>query len=246
MRIFLAMLLFSTIAMAQAAPAPLQPSEEDQAKRSDTLTIPAGAQIPLRLTQAISTKTAREGDPVYASTSFPFVINDRVLVPVGTYVQGRISSVKRGGRVHGRAEVLMHFTSLIYPNGYTVMLPGSVQNVPGAGTNSVKGQEGTIQSDSQTGQKVGTAATTAATGAAIGGISHGWQGAGIGAGIGAAAGTAIGMLTRGHDVTLEAGTGVNMVIQRPINVDATRISGVSSNRSFQLHRFPRTESQSQR
>jgi type IV secretion system protein VirB10 len=117
----------------------------------------------------------------------------------------------------------MHFTSLIYPSGYTVMLPGSVENVPGAGTNSVKDKEGTVQSDSQTGQKVGTAATTAATGAAVGGLSNGWKGAGIGAGIGGAAGAAIAMLTRGHDVTLDAGTGINMVIQRSITIDAARV-----------------------
>jgi type IV secretory pathway VirB10-like protein len=232
MRALLGLLLISSLAMAQAGSA----ASPDKSKAADTLTIPAGAQIPLALKQAISTKTAREGDPVYASTTFPFVINDRVLVPAGTYVQGRISSVKRAGRVHGRAEVLMHFTSLIYPDGYTVMLPGSVDNVPGAGTNSVKGQEGTIRADSQTGQKVGTAATTAATGAAIGGLSNGLKGAAIGGGIGGAVGTAIAMLTRGHDVTLDVGTGVNMVIQRPINVDATRISGAPSERGFEAHR----------
>ncbi len=233
MRTLLAILLISTLTMAQAG----STASAGKAQGAETLTIPAGAQIPLALKQAISTKTAKEGDPVYAATSFPFVINDRVLVPAGTYVQGRISSVKRGGRVHGRAEVLMHFTSLIYPNGYTVMLPGSVENVPGAGTNSVKGQEGTIQADSQTGQKVGTAATTAATGAAIGGLTTGGlRGAAIGAGIGGAVDTAIGMLTRGHDVTLDVGTGVNMVIQRPIAVDATRISGMPSSRGLEANR----------
>ncbi|HVO62293.1 MAG TPA: hypothetical protein VMT53_15255 [Terriglobales bacterium] len=233
MRALLGVLLMSSMAFAQAD----SRTAGSEPKASDTLTIPAGAQIPLALKQAISTKTARDGDPVYATTTFPFVISERVLVPAGTYVQGRITSVKRAGRVHGRAEVLMHFTSLIYANGYTVLLPGSVENVPGAGKESVKDKEGTIQSDSQTGQKVGTAATTAATGAAIGGLSgHGWTGAGIGAGIGGAAGAAIAMLTRGHDVTLDAGTGVNMVIQRPIAVDATRISGTSSERP---HRYAR-------
>lgn len=237
MRALLGVLLISTLAAAQAGSAASGSSSSDKGKASDTLTIPAGAQIPLALKQAISTKTAREGDPVYASTTFPFVIQDRVLVPAGTYVQGRISSVKRGGRVHGRAEVLMHFTSLIYPNGYTLLLPGSVENVPGAGTNSVKGQEGTIQSDSQTGQKVGTAAATAATGAAIGGIHDGWKGAGIGAGIGGAAGAAIAMLTRGHDVTLETGTGINMVIQRPIKVDAARVSAGPQEHAMESHGY---------
>lgn len=232
MRALCSVLLISSLALTAATCFGQADNAAPAAKDSDTLTIPAGAQIPLALKQAISTKTAREGDPVYATTTFPFVINDRVLVPAGTYVQGRISSVKRAGRVHGRAEVLMHFTSLIYPNGYTILLPGSVQNVPGQGSHGVKDKEGTIQQDGQTGQKVGTAATTAATGAAIGGLSgHGWTGAGIGAGIGGAAGAAIGMLTRGHDVTLDEGAAVNMVIQRPIAVDATRISGNPPERS---------------
>jgi hypothetical protein len=235
MRALLAVLLISTVAMAQAGSTPAASSSAEKSTPSDTLSIPAGAQIPLALKQAISTKTAQEGDPVYATTTFPFVINDRVLVPAGTYVQGRISSVKRAGRVHGRAEVLMHFTSLIYPSGYTVLLPGSVENVPGAGTNSVKDKEGTVRSDSQTGQKVGTAATTAATGAAIGGLGNGWKGAAIGAGLGGAAGAAIAMLTRGHDVTLDAGTAVNMVIQRPITLDATRISDAPHQHGFEAH-----------
>ena len=238
MRALLGVLLISTLATAQtgSAASARSTSSSDKAKASDTLIIPAGSQIPLVLRQAISTKTAREGDPVYASTSFPFVVNDRMLVPAGTYVQGQISSAKRGGRVHGRAEVLIHFRSLIYPNGYTVLLPGSVDNVPGEGTNSVKGQEGTIRSDSQTGEKVATAASTAATGGLIGGLSHGAKGAGIGAGIGGAAGAAIAMLTRGHDVTLEAGSGINMVIERPISVDATRVFAGPQEHAMESHR----------
>ena len=98
----------------------------------------------MALKQAISTKNAREGDPVYAETTFPFVLNDHILVPAGTYVQGRISHVQRAGRMKGRAEILMHFTTLIYPSGYTVILPGSIQNMPGADKTSMKDQEGTV------------------------------------------------------------------------------------------------------
>ena len=46
-----------------------------------------------------------------------------------------------------RAEILIHFTSMIYPSGYTVMLPGSVENTPGADDKGVKDKEGTIQAD---------------------------------------------------------------------------------------------------
>jgi type IV secretory pathway VirB10-like protein len=186
--------------------------------------IPAGTKVALMLKQAISTKTAKEGDAVYAETTFPVAIDNKMIVPPGTYVQGKISQVKRGGHVKGRAELLIHFTSMIYPNGYTVMLPGSLENVPGAEKSTVKGQEGTIQQDSQTGEKLGTVAKTAGAGAAIGGIAgQGWKGAGIGAGVGGAVGAAIAMLSRGADVRLEPGTSVEMVIQREVPLDSSRI-----------------------
>jgi len=225
-RTMLTLLLLSASAAAQAGPG-TQPKLAATSAGSTTtakeLTIPAGTKVPLALKHAISTKSAREGDAVYAQTTFPVVQNDRVLIPAGTYVQGKISRVQRAGRIKGRAEVLMHFTTLIYPSGYTVLLPGAVENVPGADKTSMKGQEGTIRQDSQTGQKVGTVAGTAGTGAVVGGLSHGGKGAAVGAGVGGAVGTAIALLTRGNDVKLDAGTTLEMVIQREVPLDASRI-----------------------
>jgi len=188
-----------------------------------TLTIPAGTKVPVALKHAISTKGTRTGDAVYAETTFPVVTDNRVLIPAGTYVQGRITEIRRGGRIKGRAQVLMHFTTLIYPSGYTVILPGAVENAPGVDKSGVKDQEGTLQKDSQTGEKVGTIATTAGTGAVIGGLSEGGKGALIGAGVGGAVGTAIGLLTRGDDLKMDAGTTIELVVQRDIQVDASRV-----------------------
>jgi type IV secretion system protein VirB10 len=188
-----------------------------------TISIPAGTKVPLALKQAISTKSAKEGDPVYAETTFPFVVNDRIIIPAGTYVQGKITHIKRPGRIKGRAELLMHFTSMIYPSGYTVLLPGSVENMPGAEKTSMKDEEGTIRQDGEKGKDIGTVAQTASTGAIIGGVTNGGKGAGIGAAGGGAVGLAIALLSRGSDVRLEPGTSVEMVIQREIAVDAKRI-----------------------
>jgi hypothetical protein len=216
-------LLVAGMLVAQSAPAadPAPPSSDSG---NPILTIPAGTRVPLSLKQAISTKTARDGDPVYAETAFPFVVNDRVLIPAGTYIQGKITHVKRGGHVKGRAEVLIHFTSMIYPSGYTVMLGGSVENTPGAEKTTMKDSEGTIRQDSETGRKARSAAEGATTGAVIGAVTNGGKGAGIGAGIGGVAGLAIGMLSRGADVRLEPGTSIEMEIQREVTVDSSRIS----------------------
>jgi type IV secretion system protein VirB10 len=215
-------LLFAGLATAQS-PAPNSTAPSEDAKKR-TLTIPVGTMIPLSLKQAISTKTAKSGDPVYAETAFPYVVDERVLIPAGTYVQGKIERAQRGGHLKGRAEVLIHFTSMIYPNGYTVLLGGSIENTPGAEKTSVKDSEGTIQEDSDAGKKVKDAAGGAATGAVIGAVTNGARGAGIGAGIGGVTGLAVGMLSRGADVRLERGASIEMEIQREVTVDASRIS----------------------
>lgn len=183
------------------------------------ITIPAGTRVPLRLESAISTKSAQPGDGIYLRTIFPVSIDNAMAIPVGTYVQGVITEVKRPGRVKGRAEVLFRFTTLVYPDGYTVTIPGALKSVPGAENSKVKDKEGTVEANGTKGRDAGTIAETSAGGAAIGGIEGGWKGAGIGSGIGAAAGTALVLLTRGNDVRLEAGSTVEMVLQRDLVLD---------------------------
>jgi hypothetical protein len=241
MRVLLTVVLVSGIAWGQAAetskPAasPAQaasaaPAATTPAQRADSnaAVIPAGSKIPLLLKQAISTKNAREGDAVYAETAFPFVLNERVIVPAGTYIQGKIQHAERAGRVKGRAEILIHFTSMIYPSGYTLMLPASVENTPGADSNSVKDSEGTIQQDKDTGKKVEDAAKGGVYGtmggATAGGLATGsLNGARAGAGIGAATGIAWALLRHGPDVKLDVGTSIEMEIQRDIPVDMSRV-----------------------
>jgi len=239
------LLLISGMALGQAAettPAPATPIHDSSTQDSNAsaasaaapaadpnaLVIPAGSKIPLSLNQAISTKNARGGDAVYAVTAFPFVLDNRMLVPAGTYVQGKISRVERAGHGHGRAEILMHFTSMIYPSGYTVMLPGSIENMPGSDSTSVKDKEGTVQHDKNTGKKIEDAAKGGVYGtmggATAGGLATGsLNGARVGAGVGAAAGIAWALLKRGPDVKLEVGTSIEMQVERPITIDASRI-----------------------
>jgi hypothetical protein len=218
------LLFFGTgTALAQTAQPPASPAVAASPSKA-SITIPAGSKVPLSLKQAISTKTAKEGDPVYAETTFPYVINDKIAIPVGTYIQGKITHVERGGHVKGRAQLLIHFTSMIYPSGYTVLLGGSVENTPGTEKTTMKGPEGTIQQDSDAGKKAKDVAGAATTGAVIGAISDGGKGAGIGAGIGGVAGMAVAMLTRGSDVRMQPGTSIEMEIQREVTVDPSRIT----------------------
>ena len=244
MRGILTALLLSAMAWGQAAgttkPADssAQPSAQattvPSAAPSDpnAMIIPAGSKIPLLLKQAISTKNAREGDAVYAETAFPFVMNDRIVVPSGTYIQGKIMRTEHAGRSKKRAEILIHFTTLIYPSGYTVMLPASIENTPGSDSNSVKDKEGTIQADKDTGKRIEDAAKGAAVGGTVGSIggvaAGGLNGARYGGLLGMAGGVAWALLKHGPEVKLDVGTSLEMEVQRDIPVDATRIQVAKS------------------
>src|SRR5271165_3413172 len=146
-------------------PIPQQQSNVDPAADYN---VAAGTKIPLTLTQGITTKTAKEGDPVYAQTAFPVAQNNRIVIPAGSYVQGVVHRVVRPGRVKGRAELQLSFTSMIFPNGYTVLIPATVQGVPGSQSMSTKGTEGTIQGDSSKGKDTATIVRDSAAGAGIG------------------------------------------------------------------------------
>ncbi|HXW90658.1 MAG TPA: hypothetical protein VEK33_08930 [Terriglobales bacterium] len=230
MRVVASVLLLAMVASAQVSPTGSEAANSSSTS-PPTLIIPAGTKLPVVLKHAISTRGNREGDVVYAETSFPVVANGRVLIPAGTYVQGRISHIQQAGRIKGRAEVLIHFTTLIYPSGYTVLLPGAVENAPGVDKTKIKDDEGTIRADSKAGEKVATAAGTAATGTVIGAATGGGKGALIGAAIGGAVGTAIGLLTQSNEVRLDAGTTIEMVIQRDVSVDADHVPKTTSTAS---------------
>lgn len=226
------LLTIAGAALAQQ-PATQQPepvaAPAQQASETRSIEVPAGTKVLLSLRSAIHTKTAKPGDAVYLSSNFPVVVGNRVVIPTGVYVQGVIDSVVRPGRVKGRAAVRMHFTSMIFPNGTVVNIPGVVSGLPGSAGPSVQ-KEGEIQQSSGKGKDAGTVARTTIGGATIGTIGGAAAGRpGLGAGIGGAAGAAAGLVStlfaRGNDVVLNIGQGVEMVLERPLIITNANLSG---------------------
>jgi type IV secretion system protein VirB10 len=221
-------------AASQPAPAPAaaaataDPAAANSANASvpaiqkRTYTVPAGTKVLLQLRSSVNTKSARVGDGVYLSSAFPVVVGNHVMIPTGVFVQGVVDRVVRAGRVTGKSQLDMHFTSIIFPNGSVVEIPGVVSGLPGASKQDVKNGEGTIEQDKDKGRNAGkTAAIALPTGAGVGsiaGISSGHSLGGGLAGLGAGLATVglVTLFTRGADVSIEAGTQVEMVLQRPL------------------------------
>ncbi len=224
-----------TSAASPQTPPAASPTVFDSADRPRWI-VPAGTKIPMQLRQAISTKNAQPGDPIYARTTFPIVIDQRVMIPAGTYVQGVVDRVKRAGRIKGTAELQFHVKSLLYANGYTVDMAAAVDQVPGD-ENSHSKEPGTVKHDSEKGKDVQRIGRGAAEGGAVGGIagaaaSGTTRGVGIGGLTGVAAGSMIAVMARGSDLRLANGSVVDVVLNHAIALDPDKILRRSELRAY--------------
>jgi hypothetical protein len=193
--------------------------------------VPAGTRIPIQLRQPISTKGAQPGDPIYAQTAFPVVVNGDMVIPAGTWVQGTVDFVKRAGRIKGTAELQFHLTQLIYANGYTVDIAAAITQVPGDPGSHMK-EPGTIQHDSEKGKDLERVGTAASQGGQIGALagaaaSPSIRGFGVGGLSGVAAGTLIALLARGTDVRFDTGTAVEIALNHAMAIEPDKVNRVA-------------------
>jgi len=183
--------------------------------------VDSGTHILLNMINSVSTKAAVPGDRIYLETAFPVLSQGRIVVPQGSWVTGTITEVKRPGRVKGRGSLQVRFDSLTLPNGVTRNFRSDLGALDSRENETLKREQSKIGGPGDKKGDVGTVVgtTTAGTvigsgvGAAAGNVA---RGAGIGAGAGAAAGL-LGVLTsRGPDATLNKGSTVEMVLDRPL------------------------------
>ena len=224
-----------TAAATPPAATDTAPAPSAAAPGAPIILVPAGTKVLLETRSAINTRSAKPGDGVYLYSTFPVIVGNRVVIPAGVYVQGVVDTVVRPGRGLGaqKAQLNMHFTSMIFPNGSVVEIPGVVNSLPGAEHQQVNGDEGTIQQNGgsnkahNAGETAKVAVPTGATIGSIGGLQSGHPLAGglEGAGAGLAAAGIVALFTRGADVNIASGTQVEMVLQRPLQLQEANVNG---------------------
>jgi type IV secretion system protein VirB10 len=180
------------------------------------------------LRNGINTRTAKAGDSVYFETAYPIAQNNRIVIPMGSFVRGKILESKRPGLIKGRGEFRMVLEQMTFPNGYTVSLGATPASADRDGREGVDA-EGKIIGPSGSGHDkmlllattaggayIGTLAGTAANGAPV-------KGALIGGGAGAAAGLVVILLTRGPEAELPRGTMMDVVFDHALVLDADHL-----------------------
>ena len=104
---------------APPAGAPIQepaPAPAPRAASGEKILVPAGTRVGVVLENGISTRNAKPGDSVYFQTSFPITQNNKIVIPVGSYLRDELIESKRPGRVKGKGEFRLRLNTLIFPN----------------------------------------------------------------------------------------------------------------------------------
>jgi hypothetical protein len=163
--------------------------------------IPAGTTLRVELSNRLSSDVSQRGDPFEA----------RVVEPreyEGAIVSGRVTRVRRAGKVRGTAELQLSFDQIRMPDGRFEDFGAQVVEVVRTGEDAGVGgvdAEGGVRGESSTKDDVAKVGASAGIGAIIGAIAGGGKGAAIGAAIGGAVGTGGVMTQRGKEIRLERG-----------------------------------------
>jgi hypothetical protein len=166
--------------------------------RPSPVTIPEGATLRLVLESAISSATSRSGDLVVARLAEDVKVGEKVVVPSGAEVRGRVTTAVPSGRVKTRARLAFDFDTLV--------VDGKEHSI---GTRSVDVSAGDTHKKDAVTIGIGAGA-----GALIGAIANGGKGAAVGTLIGGAAGTGVVLANTGKEVRWGTGSRVTVRLSR--------------------------------
>ena len=90
------------------------------------ITLPEGTVIPVRIADEVSSKHDRPGELFSGMVDPSVLINDIVVIPRGTEAHIRMVQRKKGGHIHGKAEITLELVSLIM-NGQRLEVDSDVR-----------------------------------------------------------------------------------------------------------------------
>ena len=165
-------------------------------------TVPQGGIIEVKLDQSLASNRNRPGDTFQATVARPVKVDDKVVIPEGTPVEGRVVSAYHSGRLRGVAQLRLTLDSL-QMNRTSYQLHTST--VGRHGGNHKK-------------RNLALIGGGGGGGALIGALAAGGKGALIGGPVGAGAGTAVAALTGKKDFVLPAETRLSFRLHQPVTI----------------------------
>jgi hypothetical protein len=165
-----------------------------------TVIIPQDTNMTIELLTSLSTDSSQRGDRFQARVTEPREFE-------GATLEGRVTRVKRPGKVKGTAELQLSFDQIRMPDNRSSSINAQVIEVISPRSDGVGNvdPEGGVKGRDNTKDDVAKISAGTGIGAIIGAIAGGGKGAAIGAAIGGAASTTGVISSRGKELRLERG-----------------------------------------
>ena len=179
-------------------------SATNSTQAPETLAVPAGTPITVRLQQSLSSASAVPGERFEAVLDAPVVVGDRVVIPAGVPVTGHVVVARHSGRLHQPGELGLTLDSIAVGQQQISLASSSV----------------VVRGGSHKKRNWGWIGGGTGGGALIGALAAGGKGALIGSGIGAAAGTTTAFITGKKDVGFGAERRLSFRLKYNLNVTA--------------------------
>lgn len=179
-----------------------QMAQNQQPRMPETVTVPSGKVLTIRLSDAVGSKISQPGQSFGGSLTRAVEVNGETVIPVGAKVSGEVVDAKPLGRFAGGALLQLRLNS-VRINGEEM----PVQTATFTQTLKGKGKRTAV-----------LAGGGAGLGALIGGLAGGGKGAAIGAAAGAGAGTAGTAFTGNKEIELPAESAVAFTLRAPLKI----------------------------
>jgi hypothetical protein len=183
---------------------------------SRAVTVDSGTSLPVRMTDALDSQTAQQGQVIHGTLAADIIANNMIALPRGTTVTGRVVDAKDAAHFSGSSLLSVELTQVDLP-GHAVPISTAAFSQQGKGRGK------------NTATKAGGGA---ALGAIIGALAGGGKGAAIGAASGGGIGAGVNAVTRGEQVKIPAETLINFKLQTPITVTTSRSANGAAPRTF--------------
>ena len=128
--------------MLQRRPPEPQAQSQTQSNESASIALVLPAGTPIKVTLDKDTRILRAGQPIHAKTTEPIYAFDRLLVPVGTTVNGRIAAIDDISKKTRTLSVMnadfspshkvhIEFDELVFPDGKQIQMSTTVSSAAG-------------------------------------------------------------------------------------------------------------------